>query len=105
MMNRVPGALCALFLVVMAGWSSATMAQNSHTLPLVLPASNAALTGFVRIVNHTEQSGTVRITAFDDAGSRFGPVTLSLEAGENVNFNSRDFGTSQRIEGASGRRW
>ena len=56
----------------------------------MLPASDTALTGFVRIVNRSLQSGTVRMTAIDDAGERFGPVTLSLEANEAVNFNSRD---------------
>ena len=76
MMNRVPGALCALFLAVMAGWPLASSAQNTHTLPLVLPASNAALTGFVRIVNNSSGAGTVRITAIDDAGSRAGAAEL-----------------------------
>ena len=90
MMNRIPDALCALFLAVMAGWPLASTAQNTHTLPLVMPASNAALTGFVRIINRSFQSGTVRITAIDDAGSRFGPVSLTLDAEETVNFNSRD---------------
>ena len=94
MRNRIPfalrGAVYALFLVFMAGWPLASMAQNTHSLPLVLPASNAAQAGFVRIVNRSFQSGTVRITAIDDAGSRFGPVTLSLDAEETVNFNSHD---------------
>ena len=56
----------------------------------MLPASNAALTGFVRIINRTGQAGTVSITAIDDTGSRAGPVSLSLDAAETVNFNSRD---------------
>ena len=44
----------------------------------------------MRIVNQSFRPGTVRITAIDDIGARFGPVTLSLDAGETVNFNSRD---------------
>ena len=95
MRNRIPAArrgaaICALFLAFLAGLPLASAAQNTHTLPLVLPASNAALTGFVRIVNRSFQPGTVRMTAIDDTGERFGPVTLALEAEETVNFRSRE---------------
>ena len=83
------GALCALFLVFVAGWPLASSAQNSHSLPLVLPAGGAQ-TGFVRIANNADQAGTVRITAIDDTGERFGPVNLSLDGNEAVNLNSRD---------------
>ena len=68
----------------------AATAQNAHTLPLVLSASNPALEGFVRIINRSNQAGTVRIRAIDDTGRRFGPVSLSLSARETANFNSRD---------------
>ena len=90
MNRRNIGALCALLLVAMAGWPLAPSAQNTHSLPLVLPASNAALTGFVRIVNNSSRAGTVQVTAVDNSGARFAAVTLSLDAGETVNFNSRD---------------
>ena len=93
------GAFCALFLVVMAGWPLASSAQNTHTLPLVLPASNAAQAGFVRIVNNSSGAGTVRITAIDDTGSRADPVTLSLDGGETVNFNSRDLEQGNAAKG------
>ena len=76
--------------------------QNSYTLPLVLPASNAALTGFVRIINNSFQPGTVSITAIDDTGSRFGPITLNLNASETVNFNSRDLEQGNAAKGLSG---
>ena len=79
--------------------SHAVPAQNTHTLPLVLPASNAALTGFVRIINRSGQAGTVSITAIDDTGSRAGPVSLSLDAAETVNFNSRDLEQGNAAKG------
>ena len=95
MRNRIPAALrgaaiCALSLAFLAGLPLASAAQNTHTLPLVLPASSAGLEGFVRIVNRSFQPGTVRMTAIDDTGERFGPVTLALEAEETVNFRSSD---------------
>ena len=92
-------AFCALVLLIMAGWPLASPAQNTHTLPLVLPASNAALAGFVRIINLSGQAGTVSITAIDDAGMRAGPVTLSLSAREVVNFNSRDLEQGNAAKG------
>ena len=125
MMNCVPavrrGALCALFL--MAGWplasldirrfavlgvltailaaaSMPSMAQNTHSLPLVLP-DGGSQAGFVRIGNRSGQSGTVRILAIDDTGEQFGPVTLSLDANETVNFNSRDLEQGNESKGLS----
>ena len=75
--------------------------QNTHTLPYVLPASNGAQTGFVRIVNQSDQAGTVSITAIDDTGERFGPINLSLDANEAVNFNSRDLESGNARKGLS----
>ena len=84
---------------ILAAASMPSIAQNSHTLPYVLPASSGAQTGFVRIVNHSNQNGTVRITAIDDTGERFGPINLSLDANEAVNFNSRDLESGNARKG------
>ena len=65
-------------------------AQSTHTLPLVPPADFAGLEGFVRIVNDSDQAGTVQIHAIDDTGRRFGPVPLSLAAHEARHFRSLD---------------
>ena len=91
-MDRIIRRIAAIgvFTAFLAAASMPSMAQNSHTLPLVLPASNGAQTGFVRIINNSFQSGTVQITAIDDTGERFGPVTLNLESEQTINFNSRD---------------
>ena len=62
----------------------------AHTLPLVMPASSMNRRGFVRINNHSNRSGTVRIHAIDDSGRRFGPVSLSLDAKEGMGFSSQD---------------
>ena len=74
----------------------------THTLPLVTAASNRALQGFVRIINHSNHAGTVRIHAIDDTGRRFGPVSLSLGAGEAAHFNSRDLESGNASKGLSG---
>ena len=80
----------ALALMLLAGVAPAASAQNTHTLPLVLPVTDSGIEGFVRIVNRSDRAGTVRIHAIDDNGGRFGPVTLALGANDAVNFRSRD---------------
>ena len=90
-------ALSVLCAAVPAAASADPVATTSHTLPLVLAAGGEA-TGLVRIVNHSNEAGTVRIEAIDDAGVRFGPVTLDLAAKHAVQL------TSHHLEaGAAGR--
>ena len=78
-----------LCLAVLIGWPLAAPAQNTHTLPLVRPADFAGQESLVRVVNRSATSGTVQITAFDDEGERFGPVSLALGARETVTITSR----------------
>ena len=61
-----------------------------HTLPLVLGASGSGLHSFVLIRNRSEVDGEVIIHGIDDAGKRFGPVTLDLAARHTVSFKSDD---------------
>ena len=77
----------------------------SHTLPLILPASHIeqrGQRGFVRIINRSDASGEVRIHAIDDAGERFGPVTLSLGARQARHFDSADLEEGNPAKGLSG---
>ena len=61
-----------------------------HSLPLVLPAGNPDLMGFIRIVNRSDRDGEVDITAIDDSGKEAGPITLSIGADSSRHFNSED---------------
>ncbi len=67
-------------------------------IPLFLAASNSVRHGFARIINRSDWAGEIRITAIDDAGARFGPLTLELDAGQTLHFNSDDleFGNSAK---------
>ena len=85
---RLAAAVLCLFTVILAAAPMA-MAQNTQTLPYVLPAGGPR-EGLLRIVNLSGESGTVSIHAIDDAGERFGPVTLDLGANAAVHFSSRD---------------
>ena len=59
-------------------------------VPLMLSASNSGKQGFVRIVNEGDESGIVRILAFDDGGNAPYPFALLLEARQVVHFNAND---------------
>jgi len=73
-----------------------------HTLPLITPASDGTWRSFVRIINRSPRAGTVRISAIDDTGQRFGPVFLSLKADAAVQFNSGDLEAGAAHKGLSG---
>ena len=74
-------------MAVLLSLGHAILAQNSHTLPLVLPASGAGLEGFVRIVNDSDRFGAVGKTTTGTAST---PSLSRLDAKESVNFSSRD---------------
>ena len=75
---------------------------RTHTLPLLTHASNAERQGFMRIINHSDRAGEVRISAIDDRGRRFGPVSLSLAARAAAHFNSYDLENGNSGKGLSG---
>ena len=79
-------------------WLSPDDVCAGRHIPLFLAASNSVRHGFARIINRSDWAGEVRITAIDDAGARFGPLTLELDAGQTLHFNSDDleFGNSAK---------
>ena len=76
-------------------------APAEHLLPLVSAASNLRQQGFVRIINLSERSGSVEIHAIDDSGRRFGPFSLSLDAGASTSFSSQDLEQGNPARGIS----
>ena len=68
-------------------------------VPLFPPAASGAPEGFVRVINHSETAGEVRIDAFDDSGRSYGPVTLSMDAFATVHFNSEDLEQGNAAKG------
>ena len=88
-------------------WSGAlATASNadttSHLVPLFPAASDAALQGFVRVINHSGDSGEVEIEAIDDMGRSYGPLTLLIDATETVHFNSDDLEGGNAGKGLTG---
>ena len=59
-------------------------------VPLMVSASDSMRQGFVRIINESDESGSVRILAFDDGGNAASPIEIELGAGQALHFNSED---------------
>ena len=88
-------------------WSPAFAASSSsnartHLVPLFPSASDAALQGFVRVINHSGESGEVEVEAVDDTGMAYGPLMLSISGDQTVHFNSDDLETGNAGKGLTG---
>ena len=82
-----------------------TEREGTHEIPYFPAASRRAgegVQGFARVINRTGDAGEVHLEAFDDAGVRHGPVSLTLEAHEVVHFNSSDLEEGNAAKGLSG---
>ncbi len=78
-------------------------AGAAYRIPFFPAAANArGWQGFVRLANHSDEDGTVSIRAFDDAGREFDALTLAIEAGETVHFNSADLEDGNLDKGLPG---
>ena len=81
-------------------------ATATHRIGLFPSAANAlGRQGFARVINRSESDGEVTIDAWDDDGSHYGPLTLAIDAGETVHFNSADLeegNAGKGLDGATG---
>ena len=84
----VLGHACAL--LALCGVALAQPSGREHVLPLFMSASNLEQQGFVRIINHSEETASVRIFGVDDAGQRRGPAQLTVPARQTIHINSED---------------
>ena len=83
-------------------WSFGALAEH-YTVPLLVPAGTSSEPqGVVRILNATDESGTVDIYAIDDAGTRSGPATFTLNASAAVQFTAADLASGNATLGLTG---
>ena len=76
-------------------------AEAAH-ISTFAPKSHETRQGFARVVNHGDATATIQVDAFDDAGQRRGPVTLTVEAGGVRHFNSADLEDGNEDKGLTG---
>ena len=81
--------------------AAASANAQDHLVPLFPAASDTVRQGFVRVINHGEESGEVSIEAIDDDGNVH-EMALSIDAGETVHFNSDDLEDVNANKGLSG---
>ena len=77
--------------------------DGGYVVPL-FPAASDPLgrQGFVRVVNRSDESGTVSIEAFDDSDFAYPTVTLALNANQTQHFNSDDLELGNADKGLTG---
>ena len=74
-----------------------------YTVPLLVPPDTpGGPHGMLRILNGTDESGTVEIHAVDDAGARTGPATFTLNASAAVEFTATDLQSGNASLGLTG---
>ncbi len=83
--------LARTLAILLLGMSAAPAASAAtFHLPLLPPASDAFREGVVRIVNHSDAAGEIFITAMDDTGAAFGPISVPIEARRAIEFSAAD---------------
>ena len=65
-------------------------------------AAGTSAMGFVRVINHSDDAGSLSISAIDEAGERRGPVSLAIGAGQALHFNAADLEQGNSAKGLSG---
>ena len=66
------------------------------------PASDPVLQGFVRVINHSDHAGEATVTATDDAGRAYDPLTLALARRGAAHFNVHDLEMGNPAKGLTG---
>ena len=74
---------------------------DTYRLPLLPSSADPLREGLVRIVNHSADAGEVAITAIDDAGYVYGPITLTVEGQEAVHLSAADLEEGNAAQGLS----
>lgn len=68
-------------------------------IPLFTAGRDPVRQSYLRLINYFPVGGDVEITAFDDSGTRLGPVTLGVERTTTVHINSDDLETGNAAKG------
>ena len=76
--------------------------DGGHRVPLFPSAAAGSwVTGFVRVINHSNEAGSVAIEAVDETGRAVG-TSLPVNAGQALHFNARDLEQGDPDKGLRG---
>jgi len=80
------------------------LVDGVHFVPMFPTASDPnGRQGFVRVINRSDRSGEVTITAFDDTDHQYETLSLAIDANRARHFNSDDLELGNAAKGLSGR--
>ncbi len=81
----------------------AVVFDDGHRVPLFPSAGRgSSVVGFVRVINHSDRTGSVSIEAVDETGERRGPVSMAINAGQALHFNAADLEQGSLAKGLHG---
>ena len=91
-------------LIGAALWLCSSLVQAEHyTVPLFVSSSlSGEAHGVLRVLNSGDASGSVEVHAIDDAGTRSGSATFTLNARSAVEFSASDLVSGSAMKGLSG---
>ena len=101
LLSSPTGHLTNLSTAGVAPQTAEGLGLDTRRVPL-FPAAAGPRQGFVRVFNRSSRRAIVRVTAVDDAGDARGPLTLTVEAGRTVHFNSDDLENGNASKGLRG---
>ena len=101
MRNPIPITLLWVSVVTTVGVAESGISASQQVLYFP-SAGDAGPQGFVRLINHSEESGEVQVAAFDDTGRRFDGTPVLLGANESAHFNSNDLEQGNAAKGLFG---
>lgn len=96
MNKRTAGILPVLVL------AAQMLCAETHTVPLFSSAGDPTLQGFVRVVNLSDQSGSVSISAYTDTGAMWGETSFQISGNAVYTFNSDDLEYGSTRKGIDG---
>ena len=94
-------ALHALLISALIAWGPPALAET-HRLPLFVAQTTQGQQGVLRVLNHSDAAGSVEIHSITDAGTRGGPVTLTLGAWKAVELDASELRSGSPGKGLDG---
>ena len=89
-------------VLILAALLAQVLWAETRAVPLFSSAADPTLQGFVRVVNLSDQAGTVTVSAFTDSGIMLGETSFRINGNEVYAFNSDDLEYGNTKKGIDG---
>ena len=99
---RAPKPILRLLALASLLFLTPAALAEKYELPLFVSSTTSGQQGMVRILNHSDESGSVSIVAINNAGTRSSAATLTLDALAGVNLDASDIESGNATKGVTG---